>query len=61
MKVVTADFLGDLSYVMLCHSSKVLPPRVAEAIRKAAEVESNPKGKVYFEAMVRNMEVSRER
>lgn len=61
MKVVTADFLGNLSYVMLCHSSKVLPPRVAEAIRKAAEVESNPKGKVYFEAMVRNMEVSRER
>ena len=37
MNVVTANFLGNLSYIMLCHSSKVLPPRVAEAIRKAAE------------------------
>lgn len=61
MKVVQSDFLEKISYLMLCHASKVLPPGVEQAIRKAAREEPNPKGKAYFQAMVRNMEVSRKR
>ncbi|NWF55489.1 MAG: fumarate hydratase [Syntrophaceae bacterium] len=61
MQVIQADFLGKVSYLMLQHASKVLPPGVEEAIRRAAAEEPNSKGKAYLEAMVRNMEVSRAR
>jgi tartrate/fumarate subfamily iron-sulfur-dependent hydro-lyase alpha chain len=61
MKLIQADLVGKVSYLMLHHASKVLPPGVEQAIRKAAEEETKPKGKAYLQAMVRNMEVSRQR
>lgn len=61
MRTIEADFLGEISYRLLCHASVVLPPGVENAIREAERDETNHKGKTYFNAMVRNIDTARER
>jgi len=61
MNVIQASLIEKVSYLMLCHASKVLPPGVEQALRRAEEEETQPKGKAYLQAMVRNTEVSRQR
>ena len=61
MKFIDSSVIEAVCYKLLTHASIELPPEVETAIRQAHQNESNPLAKTYFQAMLDNINISREK
>jgi len=59
MKIIDSATIENVCYKLLSRAAIELPPEVEKAIRKASEEETHPAGKIYFSAMLENIEVAR--
>lgn len=61
MKTIESSVIDDVCYKLLSQASVELPPEVEKAVQDAYEKETHPLAKKYFQAMLDNIRVARER
>lgn len=59
--VIEATKMEEVCYRLLCHASIELPPEVERALEAAYHRESHPTAKAYFQAILENLHIARER
>ena len=61
MKEISAEFIGQIAYRLLKGASIELPPDVVKALEAAHDRESNPNGKAFFNSILKNLEIARQK
>lgn len=61
MKIIQSAVVEDVCYKLLSHAAVELPPDVEKAIQDAYQKETNPSAKIYFQAMLNNIDVARQK
>lgn len=61
MQFIAAELIEAVCYKLLKRAAVELPPDVERAIRDAHSRETHPLARLYFEAMLENIEIARER
>ena len=59
MKIIQSSTLEETCYNLLTTASIELPPEVEKAIQEACQRETHPAGRSYFEAMLENIRIAR--
>ncbi len=60
MKTIDAAVVEEVCYKLLTHASIELPPEVEKAIQDAYQRETNPAARIYFQAMLDNINIARQ-
>ncbi len=61
MKTIQSAVVEEVCYKLLSHAAVELPPEVEKAIQEAYKKDTNPSAKIYFQAMLDNIDMARER
>lgn len=61
MKIIQSGVVEEVCYKLLSHAAVELPPDVEKAIQDAYQKETNPSAKIYFQAMLNNIDVARQK
>ena len=61
MKIIQSAVVEEVCYKLLSHAAVELPPDVEKAIQDAYQKETNPSAKIYFQAMLNNIDVARQK